>query len=112
MRISDWSSDVCSSDLCRRRAHGRRAAPFLRGSRPLLRSCRTHGALLDAFFGGRVVHDAVDVDARQVHVVRIDGADLDDLFDLADADPASQIGSAWCRDRVSKYGSMQGVAGA
>src|SRR3546814_3429986 len=89
MRISDWSSDVCSSDLCRRRAHGRRAAPFLRGSRPLLRSCRTHGALLDAFFGGRVVHDAVDVDARQVHVVRIDGADLDDLFDLDDADPAS-----------------------
>src|SRR3546814_15023511 len=43
----------------------------------------------DAFFGGRCGRDAVDVDARQVHVVRIDGADLDDLFDLDDSDPAS-----------------------
>src|SRR3546814_1912799 len=39
MRISDWSSDVCSSDLCRRRGtHRRRSAP---GS-PVPRRCVPH----------------------------------------------------------------------
>src|SRR3546814_9946103 len=33
MRISDWSSDVCSSDLRKRRVRGR-AAPLLVGRRP------------------------------------------------------------------------------
>src|SRR3546814_2756627 len=34
MRISDWSSDVCSSDLCRRaRARASRSSPTRRGSR-------------------------------------------------------------------------------
>src|SRR5690606_31450688 len=47
-----------------------------------------HGALLDALLGVRVVHDAVDVDARQVHVVRVDVADLHDLLHLGDADLA------------------------
>src|SRR3546814_3896920 len=32
MRISDWSSDVCSSDLGPRARRGARAAPRLRGS--------------------------------------------------------------------------------
>src|SRR3546814_9364007 len=34
MRISDWSSDVCSSDLRRRQRQGRRHAPD-RGARPV-----------------------------------------------------------------------------
>ena len=37
------------------------------------------------FSGVRVEHDAVHVDARQVDVVGIDRADLDDLLDLDDA---------------------------
>src|SRR5690606_21578737 len=35
-----------------------------------------------------VVDDAVDVDARQVDLVRVDRADLDDLLDLGHADLA------------------------
>src|SRR3546814_13769373 len=42
MRISDWSSDVCSSDLARRPLHGgacRRAGPFRAWSLPSRRGC-------------------------------------------------------------------------
>src|SRR3546814_20591143 len=91
MRISDWSSDVCSSDL----------------SRPSLHLL-ADGALLDALLGGRVVHDAVDVDAWQVHVVRVDGADLDDLFDLDDADLARHRAG---RVEVARSLAEQQVAG-
>src|SRR3546814_8791739 len=35
MRISDWSSDVCSSDLARRRAELHLAEVFQRRDRPL-----------------------------------------------------------------------------
>src|SRR3546814_16682630 len=39
MRISDWSSDVCSSDLCLAR-HADYAVP---DTYPLFTACRTHG---------------------------------------------------------------------
>src|SRR5690606_1306714 len=45
----------------------------------------SHGALLDALLGVRVVHDAVHIDARQVHVVGVDVTDLHDLLHLGDA---------------------------
>src|SRR5690606_9539409 len=48
----------------------------------------SHGALLDALLGVRVVHDAIDIDAGQVHLVRVEVADLDDLLHLGDADLA------------------------
>src|SRR3546814_1865043 len=38
MRISDWSSDVCSSDLCRHRHCSRRAGPW-RSASEAMRSC-------------------------------------------------------------------------
>src|SRR3546814_14143267 len=60
------------------------------------------------FRSGRVVHDAVDVDAWQVHVVRVDGADLDDLFDLDDADLARHRAG---RVEVARSLAEQQVAG-
>src|SRR5690606_32571077 len=55
---------------------------------PHSRSGCSHGALLDALFRIRIDHDAVDVDARQVHLVRVDLADLHQLLDLGHANPS------------------------
>src|SRR5439155_17240350 len=67
-----------SSSLLRRRA---RSLAFARAS-------GRHGAALDALFVAPALEDAVHEDARGVHVIGIDGADVDDLFDLRDGDAA------------------------
>src|SRR3546814_1611832 len=87
MRISDWSSDVCSSDLCSARSqHGpgrcrqRRAAA--RGAAPPDRSCRLFllhlGPLEDRD------EEAVGAVARR-------------------RQGEKEIGRASCRERVCKY---------
>src|SRR3546814_14232233 len=84
MRISDWSSDVCSSDLVGRRPGDRLDARRLPdpGPRPHLR-VEVGGldvALLDLGRGDGVVGD-------------VGGADLG----------AGEIGRASCRERVCQY---------
>src|SRR3546814_15206218 len=88
MRISDWSSDVCSSDLVDDEGGQRR---------------RRHGA--DA--------DAGDRPARGLAAAQNDPA----LYRAdrrhigkADADADAEIGRASCRDRVCQYGSISVVA--
>src|SRR3546814_16184048 len=44
MRISEWSSDVCSSDLRRFRAYARRRAPVLEPLRSGARAAVAHAA--------------------------------------------------------------------
>src|SRR3546814_6484447 len=69
MRISDWSSDVCSSDLSRRR-------PLARGDE------------LDLLVVGRAENQPVDVNAGQMDLIGIEGAHGHDFLDLGDADLA------------------------
>src|SRR3546814_2781765 len=79
MRISDWSSDVCSSDLARRRDEQLAAAA---------RADVAGGALVDA----ESVHRPAGLD------------DLPSQGDLAACPLAGrQIGRASCRERVCQY---------
>src|SRR3546814_14877760 len=99
MRISDWSSDVCSSDLGRQQHHGR-----VEGRRGLLHQVEQHPdqhgqreqvvpALLDHVEDARqfLAGQAVEVVAGRVGV------------DLQEQPEIEQIGRASCRERVCKY---------
>src|SRR3546814_12529933 len=96
MRISDWSSDVCSSDLLREHAahHGRLVRRGRRGSRG------SHGAALRlrARCPGRLLatHRAQHQLTADLGVPRRQG----------------QIGRASCRERVCQYGYIAVVAGS
>src|SRR3546814_3168742 len=86
MRISDWSSDVCSSDLF---ADARRASPPAcadRDHRPILRQSNT-GALRE------FILDSFDLPPDKM-ARPISGHFEIDVF---------QIGRASCRDRVCQY---------
>src|SRR3546814_5697262 len=100
MRISDWSSDVCSSDLLRQplesghatvsRANGHVTYPARVQLVAAMNPCRC-GHLDDPVMGcGRAPRCAVDYQAR------LSGPLLDRL-DL------HEIGRASCRERVCKY---------
>src|SRR3546814_6661178 len=67
MRISDWSSDVCSSDLV-----------------------RTGGKQYRVAAGDKIVveNQPVDVNAGQMDLIGIEGAHGHDFLDLGDADLA------------------------
>src|SRR3546814_15722727 len=101
MRISDWSSDVCSSDLI---GGGRveRPALHLDADLAVVRDDR------------RDVEEIVDVDSAVFHRTG-DAADVGDGETLgiarigADALPR-QIGRASCRERVGKSVCIQVVA--
>src|SRR3546814_12342854 len=82
MRISDWSSDVCSSDLV-----GARAA---RGNRHFGLRGKEYG--YERYFGaGRDARALVD-----------DHVGLD-VCDAHPGDAAREIGRASCRERVCQY---------
>src|SRR3546814_8190265 len=72
VRISDWSSDVCSSDLGRADAG--------------LRLARAHGAEFDLLVIGRAENQALHIDSGEVDRVGVEAADGDDFLDLGDAD--------------------------
>src|SRR3546814_11932304 len=100
MRISDWSSDVCSSDLL-----GRRRG-FL-----LPRRQRRGGGALDAaktLFVERAAEAADDHPANELRIATahfgLGGVDVD--VDFA----RRQIGIAACRERVCQYVSISVVA--
>src|SRR3546814_13533121 len=106
MRISDWSSDVCSSDLADRAqplgladlgvaigAHRLRVGIALqhderhRGLAPLLARYTDHGG----------VHDAVVGDQYRLEVAR------EDVEAARDDHILGEIGRATCRERVCPY---------
>src|SRR3546814_3817164 len=84
MRISDWSSDVCSSDLLRLPGHYRRPAeppglydPRARGHEHRAPAGRTQGAAM--------------METVKCELLVIGGG------------PAGQSGRASCRERVGQY---------
>src|SRR3546814_13891363 len=93
MRISDWSSDVCSSDLLGLHTHG-----LAKGA---------HGVLPALAGGGRhVVHTD-----RGIVAIRLLLPPLALELRQVEAEPLSQIGRASGRERVCPYVSISGVAG-
>src|SRR3546814_20998596 len=84
MRISDWSSDVCSSELDRWRQIAVAAS-----------AVQHHTALFEG----------TDADARS-------GAALEELGNLPDIgiDAVKEIGRASCRERVCQYVYISRVA--
>src|SRR3546814_8608856 len=77
MRISDWSSDVCSSDL------DEAEACFL---------------CLDPAFGEEAVNDE---SAITVHMIQKDGPPI--VVDYFKGQVSEKIGRASCRERVCQY---------
>src|SRR3546814_4126882 len=98
MRISDWSSDVCSSDL----TGVRRPLVRLEGRELAVEAqqCRRHQWLAGEEAG------VVQQEARReiVRAVRHEVVAGDDLHDVAGIEPgAMEIGRASCRERVCQY---------
>src|SRR3546814_5509924 len=97
MRISDWSSDVCSSDLtvCDGAMPGARQSDSVATMHVLLRVRSWQLSLLQT------------VQARIVS--RLMGQELvvsslfDDLSAIHDDNPVGKIGRASCRERVCQY---------
>src|SRR3546814_9685545 len=88
MRISDWSSDVCSSDLVRsERKYASDGGPTFKDSFALLRQAITHPAraiskLTDAAIFNLVIGNA-DAHAKNFSLLHIDGTiRLAPLYDL------------------------------
>src|SRR3546814_14076501 len=99
MRISDWSSDVCSSDLAV--AQQQVAAVILHD---LLHNCqsKSSAALARRHVG---LGQAAAVDFRQAPAVV---GDLDDAGAAVGAE--DQLGRASCRERVCQYVLISVVA--
>src|SRR3546814_3363741 len=87
MRISDWSSDVCSSDLDDR-CRGRRARPRPQSPRATLTA--RHGAAQPKRTGPPLA----DAPPKSLHCTVV-SAEL--------SAPEEQIGRASCRERVCQY---------
>src|SRR3546814_20511721 len=96
MRISDWSSDVCSSDLRTRLesalAQGRDAATMQ------LRSQIESGEIKQIVEGGD----------GHYYAIRGDGSRIATSVPV----PAKKIGEASCRERGCQYGYISVVAGS
>src|SRR3546814_1183665 len=83
LRISDWSSDVCSSDLAQRPGELRQAEALARPRRPALQQVLLAGARLRLHLG--FVALPVDRDARRHRPALL------------------ELGRASCRERVCRY---------
>src|SRR3546814_20717029 len=102
MRISDWSSDVCSSDL------------FVPEAVTLDALSYSEAAEL-AYFGAKVLHPMtlVPVLARNIAViVRNTFKPEHPGTRLSRERQLDQIGSASCRERVCQYVSISVLAGS
>src|SRR3546814_14869362 len=104
MRISDWSSDVCSSDLADVVAAGGRHDDRI-GARRL--DLAEHGGALEAADVGAGDERGGDrgvIGGRGgVHLLHRGG-------ELFRREAGGKIGSASCRERVCKYVYISGVA--
>src|SRR3546814_16262509 len=92
MRISDWSSDVCSSDLQRLRVDVTRV-----DERHHAEIAETHARLQRKF------REAAAADRIIIQIARADV--------LIAVSAHRPIGSASCRERVCKYAYIPGVVG-
>src|SRR3546814_18856222 len=97
MRISDWSSDVCSSDL----------SPLL-----LIGCGKMGGAMLAGWLAGPEADGGV-------HVVEPNAGGMGELarhprvtVHADAASPPGEIGRASCRERAWQYVEISGVAGS
>src|SRR3546814_11852973 len=117
MRISDWSSDVCSSDLM-----AGASVCVQTGSMPEVTFADVNRrytlqmrpvifdsvqATRQAFFSGRC--DALITDASALASVRATQAGNPDDYVIF---PANEIGRASCRERVCQYVNIQVGAAA
>src|SRR3546814_16585777 len=114
MRISDWSSDVCSSDLVARALHVDRRKPGLDQDRRATGIVEAEGHLelvaLDRLraVGGRlaVVADELDAIGPLRHLHReMDVTALGPAIDLPAAGEhavVAEIGRAWCGDGMGQ----------
>src|SRR3546814_11575844 len=131
MRISDWSSDVCSSDLrFLGRSRSARGASFA-GSGALLSSLPNRSAMLSGYrtmlwrtrARATLMHDAqIGVGERLIYLIPamfarapvscsprsaaafgIFAIMLKRVGELRDGSGADQIGRASCRERVCQY---------
>src|SRR3546814_15620466 len=104
MRISDWSSDVCSSDLQVGEDHG--SATRFAGA-----TYRHRRAVADLHLAG---DDDRVTRAQSLDDLHLAGAPLAERdrgpHRLAVAQPEDEIGQASCRERVCQYGSISVVA--
>src|SRR3546814_4028384 len=97
MRISDWSSDVCSSDLMARSDEG--ACMFLVDlPNPAIRTVRVIDTIDSSMPGGHAEVDTVDLRVPADQMLGASG----EGFSYAQI----QIGRAACRERVGQYGEI------
>src|SRR3546814_10159120 len=89
MRISDWSSDVCSSDLNSSAESIDAARP--KDSEELSAIASTHDAAVVTALSPRAAHRRPGIPVRQ------------DSQELPLQEHVSEIGRASCRDRVCQY---------
>src|SRR3546814_5016555 len=99
MRISDWSSDVCSSDLAAQDDAGDRLDDRLEADRRVGRVDRDEKTAGKAREGGADAEadgvDALDVDAQGLRRVRVLRGGADRLSEAGEADEGpQQIGRA------------------
>src|SRR3546814_15954509 len=109
MRISDWSSDVCSSDLCARRTNNQPAAAIqfllrigngLLNSRIFQRFTRCIAHVLQK------LRDRI----KLVQHLACGLTALDDGSQNLQRSDRAKIGSASCRERGCKNVKIRGVA--
>src|SRR3546814_16668480 len=110
MRISDWSSDVCSSDLPKSRSV-RPLDSFARGI------SRNH---FHVWWGENYTVEQVSNNAEPTYGVKQGDWHLTDEFPVYTTQSEAsvsvrsgahtQLGRASCGERVCKYGSISGVA--
>src|SRR3546814_19543134 len=109
MRISDWSSDVCSSDLARLAALDVDIAKpgMAFAARPVVHVVEELAAALarpgcrNGAHDAPALHDAGEQpEARSTEMI----GDVDDLDRVAPVRLVIEIGRASCRARVCKYG--------
>src|SRR3546814_15734044 len=105
MRISDWSSDVCSSDLdeqCRNRSF--HLELLVMAVKPLLSDAAraTMRKATSIFFTG--LHAVLPILVTMSLVMWLIGAAESVLGGmLSILLPGDEIGRAWCRERVCRY---------
>src|SRR3546814_20521616 len=106
MRISDWSSDVCSSDLGVGTATGRRENSLDQRMRG-----HTHFVMLLAVamagkfheLGIKRRHLDITHPARYQHALVVHLSFQGFAYHGGIAERALKLGSAWCRERVCQY---------
>src|SRR3546814_14137791 len=123
MRISDWSSDVCSSDLAIAKLtfevpdfarfpalNLARQALQTGGAAPTILNAANEVAV-DAFLKGRIGFLDITRIVEQT-LARLTSGPLDDLEAVRAADGEAKIGRASCRERGCQYVEISVVAGS